>query len=401
MSAMVRGQPGRIGHRSVGREIAPTLTRFALAGATRGAVSFPRVELPSYQGAHPILNVHRSVPGVLRATNRIVSDANANIDSQVLSTDENLGYLIMDRDQNVSAGGSRAVAALPTNIRTRCSADPGGTMRPIRLAVTSLSLLLVVTHAREDTSAASSSFGLYLLALSWAPNFCCGHEGRGQCDGLATSFGADHLTLHGLWPSYTDAESARGGADYPVYCGRYGACKSKNAPAPSFCDPDPATIPAAMSKYGPGYVTDNNFLANHDWPKHGSCSGLDPSAFFAAMIKSLLALPGESGTPDLLRRSPGAEVATADLRASFGAPASVVLSCDAGCNLVEVGICLAHDPRGNPTGPIPCPANVTGREYDNGCVTRGCAKIRVQKAGQCGGGATGTGTGTGTGTARR
>lgn len=104
---------------AIGREVSETLTRFVTTGATRGAVNFPQVELPPYKEAHRILNVHRNVPGVLRDVNRIVSDLNANIDSQVLSTDPNIGYLIMDLHHDVSAEVSRAIAALPTNIRTR------------------------------------------------------------------------------------------------------------------------------------------------------------------------------------------------------------------------------------------------------------------------------------------
>jgi D-3-phosphoglycerate dehydrogenase len=104
---------------AIGREVADTMTRFVTTGATRGAVNFPQVELPPYKGSHRILNVHRNVPGVLRDVNRMVSDLNANIDSQVLSTDPNIGYLIMDLHQDVSSEVSRAIAALPTNIRTR------------------------------------------------------------------------------------------------------------------------------------------------------------------------------------------------------------------------------------------------------------------------------------------
>lgn len=104
---------------AIGREVAHTLIRFATTGATRGAVNFPQVELAPSRGAHRILNVHRNVPGVLRDVNRIVSDLNANIDSQVLSTDADIGYLIMDLQHDVSAEVSRAIAALPTNIRTR------------------------------------------------------------------------------------------------------------------------------------------------------------------------------------------------------------------------------------------------------------------------------------------
>jgi D-3-phosphoglycerate dehydrogenase len=104
---------------AIGREVSETLSRFGTTGATRGAVNFPQVELPPFKQAHRILNVHRNVPGVLRDVNRIVSDLNANIESQVLSTDPNIGYLIMDLNQDVSSEVSKAIAALPTNIRTR------------------------------------------------------------------------------------------------------------------------------------------------------------------------------------------------------------------------------------------------------------------------------------------
>lgn len=104
---------------AIGREVSHTLTRFVTTGATTGAVNFPLVDLPPYKNAHRILNVHRNVPGVLRDVNRIVSDLNANIDSQYLSTDPHIGYLIMDLEGDVSAEVSRAISALPTNIRTR------------------------------------------------------------------------------------------------------------------------------------------------------------------------------------------------------------------------------------------------------------------------------------------
>jgi len=88
-------------------------------GSTTGAVNFPVVEAPELRGAHRILNVHRNVPGVLRDINRIVSDLNANIQAQVLATDPNIGYLIMDIDKDVSNDVRKAIASLETNIRTR------------------------------------------------------------------------------------------------------------------------------------------------------------------------------------------------------------------------------------------------------------------------------------------
>ena len=104
---------------AIGREVATALLKFVNSGATTGAVNFPQVELPQTRGTHRILNVHRNVPGVLRDINRIVSDRNANIRAQLLATDPEIGYLIMDLDQDVSDDVKRAVAALSTNIKTR------------------------------------------------------------------------------------------------------------------------------------------------------------------------------------------------------------------------------------------------------------------------------------------
>lgn len=104
---------------AIGREVSHTLANFVTTGATTGAVNFPRVDLPPQRGTHRVLNVHRNVPGVLRDVNKIASDLNANIDSQILATDAHIGYLIMDLEQDVSAEVSRRIAALDTNIRTR------------------------------------------------------------------------------------------------------------------------------------------------------------------------------------------------------------------------------------------------------------------------------------------
>jgi D-3-phosphoglycerate dehydrogenase len=104
---------------AIGREVSHSLSQFMTSGATTSAVNFPKVELPPYRGTHRVLNVHRNVPGVLRDVNKIVSDLHANIDAQFLSTDANIGYLIMDLEGDVSTEMKRRIDELPTNIRTR------------------------------------------------------------------------------------------------------------------------------------------------------------------------------------------------------------------------------------------------------------------------------------------
>jgi len=104
---------------AIGREVGAALIKFVNIGITTGAVNFPAIELPLTPGKHRILNVHRNVPGVLRDINRIVSDKGANIAAQVLATDPEIGYLVMDLDHDVSDEVKDAVAALGTNVRTR------------------------------------------------------------------------------------------------------------------------------------------------------------------------------------------------------------------------------------------------------------------------------------------
>jgi D-3-phosphoglycerate dehydrogenase len=104
---------------AIGREVGEALVKYVNAGVTTGAVAFPQVDLPPTPGKHRILNVHRNVPGVLRDINRLVGDLGANIAAQVLATDPDIGYLVMDLDQDVSHDVKKAMAALPTSIKTR------------------------------------------------------------------------------------------------------------------------------------------------------------------------------------------------------------------------------------------------------------------------------------------
>ncbi len=103
---------------AIGREVASALVKLINTGSTLKAVNFPEIEPPP-QGQHRILNVHKNVPGVLTAVNRIISDCNANVVGQQLATDANIGYLVIDLDRGVSDDVKEALSALDTSIRTR------------------------------------------------------------------------------------------------------------------------------------------------------------------------------------------------------------------------------------------------------------------------------------------
>ncbi len=104
---------------AIGREVASSLIKYFDTGATPAAVNFPHVDPAPLPGTHRVLNVHRNVPGVLRDINQIVSDTGANILGQVLATDPDVGYLVMDLERDVSDAVGAAMANLTTSIRTR------------------------------------------------------------------------------------------------------------------------------------------------------------------------------------------------------------------------------------------------------------------------------------------
>jgi D-3-phosphoglycerate dehydrogenase / 2-oxoglutarate reductase len=104
---------------AIGKEVTLALNKFVNTGTTTGSVNFPQVEPSPLKERHRILNVHRNVPGVLSNINRIVSEVQANIESQILTTDPNIGYLVMDINREVSDEVKMKVAELETSIRTR------------------------------------------------------------------------------------------------------------------------------------------------------------------------------------------------------------------------------------------------------------------------------------------
>jgi D-3-phosphoglycerate dehydrogenase len=104
---------------NIGREVSLSLTKYLRDGATTSSVNFPSCELPFSEATHRVINIHQNVPGVLRDLNRIVSEADANVQAQLLSTNPEIGYLIMDLDRPVSAEVCERMAHLETTIRAR------------------------------------------------------------------------------------------------------------------------------------------------------------------------------------------------------------------------------------------------------------------------------------------
>jgi len=105
---------------AIGLEVAESFIRYLKIGSSSGAVNFPRVDLPvSRGGARRILNVHRNEPGVLSEINALASKSGANIQAQYLSTDEKIGYMVMDVERAEASALATEIGKLSRSIRTR------------------------------------------------------------------------------------------------------------------------------------------------------------------------------------------------------------------------------------------------------------------------------------------
>ena len=104
---------------SIGREVASKLIRYSNNGSTLSAVNFPEVSRPAHPGLCRILHIHRNVPGMLTRINERLSNAGINIASQYLQTNQHVGYVVVDVENEGSAEALHEISDLEGTIRAR------------------------------------------------------------------------------------------------------------------------------------------------------------------------------------------------------------------------------------------------------------------------------------------
>ena len=167
-------------------------------------------------------------------------------------------------------------------------------------------------------------FDFYVLALSWSPTYCEGEGARRDEPQCAPGRGLGFV-LHGLWPQYS-----RG---YPENC------SAVNRPITR----------QAMDAAGQVYPSEG--LARYEWRKHGTCSGLDPAAYFAAARAARLAVTIPDGLKSGGQSLAPVEIARQFVTANQGLrPDMMSVACSRG-RLTEVRLCFTKDLRGF----TPCP----------------------------------------------
>ena len=191
-------------------------------------------------------------------------------------------------------------------------------VRSAAIAATFLFVLAVVAFAQERRQNIPGQFDFYVLALSWSPSFCETAKKRGadsrsdpQCSGRPFAF-----IVHGLWPEYEKG--------FPSYC---------QVPAPRL---DRSIVGTALG------IIPSPRLIFREWDRHGTCSGLKPDAYFAAMQKARAAVkipPAYLAPAEPLTVTPD-EVAAEFVKANPGlSRASMAVICDA-TRLSGVRLCM-------------------------------------------------------------
>jgi D-3-phosphoglycerate dehydrogenase len=95
------------------------LINYMNTGASLGSVNFPEVQLPLLKDRHRVLHIHKNVPGVISEFSKIVANLGLNIESQILKTEEDLGYLVTDVNRLVDRQVIEELKKLEVTIKVR------------------------------------------------------------------------------------------------------------------------------------------------------------------------------------------------------------------------------------------------------------------------------------------
>ena len=88
---------------AIGRFVPAKLLQYINNGSTDGSVNMPNVQLPVQLKHHRVLHIHKNMPGILANINQIIASNKINITGQYLKTNEDLGYVIIDFEDEYSS----------------------------------------------------------------------------------------------------------------------------------------------------------------------------------------------------------------------------------------------------------------------------------------------------------
>jgi D-3-phosphoglycerate dehydrogenase len=104
---------------NIGEDVSAKLFNYLEKGITFGSHTVPALALPPQEGSHRILHIHNNVPGVLSEINTTLSKNNINIVGQYLKTNEEIGYVVLDVDRQISSKALQLLREVKQTIKVR------------------------------------------------------------------------------------------------------------------------------------------------------------------------------------------------------------------------------------------------------------------------------------------
>ena len=173
-------------------------------------------------------------------------------------------------------------------------------------------------HSGAERSGTVGDFDYYVVSLSWSPAYCLTHpQDKSQCGGKGFGF-----VLHGVWP-----QKSTGG--YPEDC-------------PATSQPSASAIQKTLA------FMPSEKLINHEWTKHGSCTGLSADAYLELADRAFgsIKIPTGFQAPESSRNLTADEILSEFSAANSSFPKdSLAVKCS-GNQLEEVRVCV--DPKLKP-----------------------------------------------------
>ncbi len=104
---------------NIGVDVAGKLLNYLEKGTSTGSHSIPALALPPQERTHRVLHIHKNIPGVLSEMNSILSSNKINILAQYLKTNEQVGYVVLDVDKNLSRNAADLLKKVTGTIKVR------------------------------------------------------------------------------------------------------------------------------------------------------------------------------------------------------------------------------------------------------------------------------------------
>ena len=105
--------------KNIGSFVPQKIIEYINSGNSSNSINFPNLSLPEQKEAHRFIHIHKNEPGIMLKINKILSDYNINIVGQYLKTNESIGYVITDINNEYNKQVIQSLRKIHGTIRLR------------------------------------------------------------------------------------------------------------------------------------------------------------------------------------------------------------------------------------------------------------------------------------------